>query len=113
MMGADRIIYIRDEEKVMIMEKQEKTEAMSIAVLSNTDRYSIFSFGDKCIKFKTSPYLERYLSVSKWDNGYIVCNASYSTIPEPVEEYIDLRFIAERLRLPKDVFHQIKEVKVQ
>ena len=38
--------------------------------------------------------------------------AKYSTLSEPIEEYIDLRFIADRLRLPPDIFSQIKEVKV-
>ncbi len=82
------------------------------AVLSNNDRYSIFSFGDTRIKFKTSPYLLHYDAVRKWRNGYIECMATYSTMSEPVEEYIDLRFIARRLRMPEDVFQNIREVKV-
>lgn len=81
-------------------------------VLSNDDRYSYFQTGDICIKFKTSPYLKRYISILKWNNGYIECLAEYTTVDEPVEEYIDLRFIAERLRLPDDVFEKIQEVKV-
>ena len=87
-------------------------ECSSTGELTNTPRYSIFRSGDVQIKFKTSPYLERYISISKWDNGYIECLAKYSTIPEPVEEYIDLRFVADRLRLPADVFLPIKEVKL-
>lgn len=86
-----------------------KTEAY----LSNSSRYSIFSFGNRCIKFKTSPYLERYISVSKWNNGYIECLAKYSTLPQPVEEYIDLRYIASRLGLPDDVFMDIGRVTVK
>lgn len=38
--------------------------------------------------------------------------AKYSTLDTPIEEYIDLRYIAKRLRLPKDIFDNIKEVKV-
>lgn len=83
------------------------------AVLSNNRRYSVFSFGSTHIKFKTSPYLERYLSISKWNDGYIECMAKYSTRKEPIEEYIDLRFIAERLGLPKTVFSNIKEVQIK
>ena len=81
-------------------------------VLSNNERYSCFRTGDFCIKFKTSPYLKRYISILKWNNGYIECLAEYTTVDEPVEEYIDLRFIADRLRLPDDVFEKIQEVKV-
>ena len=39
--------------------------------------------------------------------------AKYSTVPQPVEEFIDLRFIAERLKLPQNFFDSIKEVTVQ
>ena len=83
------------------------------ASLSNNSEYSFFQMGDKRIKFKTSPYLEHYLSVLKWDNGYIECMAKYSTMQEPIEEYIDLRYIADRLKLPDDVFQSVKEVKVK
>lgn len=92
-----------------IVMENGKTEA----VLSNSSRYSLFSFGNRCIKFKTSPYLERYISVSKWNNGYIECLAKYSTLPQPVEEYIDLRYIASRLGLPDDVFKDIGRVTVK
>ena len=85
---------------------------VNTGILSNNDRYSLFQMDNLCIKFKTSPYLVRYISVLKWDNGYIECMAEYSTVPEPVEEYIDLRYIADRLLLPDDIFKDIKEVKV-
>lgn len=81
-------------------------------ILSNNHKWSFFQVGDLCIKFKTSPYLIRYLSIKKWDNGYIECLAEYSTLSNPVEEYIDLGFIADRLLLPKDIFKDIEEVKV-
>ena len=48
----------------------------------------------------------------KWDNGYIECMAKYSTLKEPIEEYIDLRAIAEEQRLPKDIFKGISEVHI-
>ena len=84
----------------------------SSGVLYNTPRYSIFKTGNLTVKFKTSPYLDHYLSIEKWNNGYIECMAKYSTVPEPIEDYIDLRFIADRLQLPKDIFKAIKEVSV-
>ena len=80
--------------------------------LTNNTRYSIFKTGNLAIKFKTSPYLDHYVSILKWNNGYIECMAKYSTIPDPIEDYIDLRFIADRLQLPKDIFQNIKEVKI-
>lgn len=83
-----------------------------IAFLTNNQRYSVFMFGDMCIKFKTSPYLRHYDAILKWNNGYIECLASYTTKAEPIEEYIDLRDIASRLRLPADTFKRIKEVRI-
>ena len=94
------------------MREMSQLHCGSTGELTNTPRYSVFRSGDVQIKFKTSPYLERYISISKWDDGYIECLAKYSTLPEPVEEYIDLRFIADRLRLPADVFYPVKEVKL-
>lgn len=82
-------------------------------ILTNRERYSSFQVGDVCIKFKTSPYLERYLSILKWNDGYIECMAKYSSLDQPVEEYIDLRFVAQRLRLPADFFKSVQEVKIQ
>ena len=38
--------------------------------------------------------------------------AKYSTLKEPIEEYIDLRAIAEEQGFSKDIFKGIKEVRV-
>ena len=78
--------------------------------LYNTDRFSILKLKDYKIKFKTSPFLEKYTSILKWNKGYIECLAKYSTMQEPIEEYIDLRYIADRLELPKDLFDDVEEV---
>ena len=83
-----------------------------IGILTNTDKFSIFKIGDLQIKFKTSPFLQKYTSITKWNNGYIECMAKYSTLDTPIEEYIDLRYIAKSIRLPKDIFGKIKEVKM-
>ena len=82
------------------------------ATITNKDNTSIFQCGDLHIEFETSPYLEGYTSILKWDNGYIECVAKYSTLKEPIEEYIDLRAIAEEQRLPKDIFKGISEVHI-
>ena len=89
-----------------------KPDSTVIGELTNTDRYSVFTAGDLRIKFKTSPYLDHYVSILKWNNGYIECLAKYTTLPEPVEDYIDLRFIADRLSLPTGIFENIQEVKI-
>lgn len=42
----------------------------SIAFLSNKGRYTIFTSGNKTIRFITSKNLEKYVAVTEWDNGY-------------------------------------------
>ena len=83
-----------------------------IGILTNTDKYSIFKIGDMQIKFKTSPFLQKYTSIIKWNKGYIECMAKYSTLDTPIEEYIDLPYIDKRLRLPQNIFDNIKEVRI-
>ena len=83
-----------------------------IGILTNTDKYSIFKIGDMQIKFKTSPFLQKYTSIIKWNKEYIECMAKYSTLDTPIAEYIDLRYIAKRLRLPQNIFDNIKEVRI-
>ena len=82
------------------------------ATITNKDNTSIFQCGDLHIEFETSPYLEGYTSILKWDNGYIECMAKYSAFKEPIEEYIDLRAIAEEQGLPKDIFKEINDVHI-
>ncbi len=81
-----------------------------MAYLYNNEKYSIFQVNKLRIKFKTSPYLQEYTEIKKWNKGYIECMAKYSTLAEPVEEYIDLRFIAERLELPDGIFDDVEGV---
>ena len=83
-----------------------------VAILTNNDKFSIFKIGDLQIKFKTSPFLQKYISILKWNKGYIECMAKYSNLDTPIEEYIDLRYFAMRLRLPQDIFDNIQEVRV-
>ena len=78
------------------------------------DHYSLFRVGDLDIKFYTSPYLEKYCSINTWkDNGYIEYTGKFSTSEKPIEDSIDLEFIAERLHLPEDVFKGIEEVVIR
>lgn len=59
-----------------------------IATLGNDAGFSVFSFGNRVIRFKAPYSLERYTSVKEWDNGYLM--AKYRHNSQPEEEYIDL-----------------------
>ena len=80
---------------------------------SNSD-LSIFSFGDSRLKFVVPYSLERYESVVKWDDGYLVVMAKYTHNKDAEEEYIDLRPILKNLYINPDEFlHPIKSVEVK
>ncbi len=66
-------------------------------------KYSIFTFRDKCIRFRTSTKLKRYLRVKEWDNGYLVVDADYSTLGE-TEEYVDITSILKDLYIDAQSF---------
>ncbi len=85
-----------------------------LAVLSSGDGFTSFSYGGHMIRFRTSPYLERYTRIKKWDNGYLVTMAKYTTLPEEEEEYIDLVPILENLYFDSQSFLKpIKGVRIQ
>ena len=84
------------------------------AILSNEGCYTIFSFGDTRLKFIAPYSLEKYESVVKWDNGYLVVMAKYSHQKEAEEEYIDLIPVLEDLCMDKDNFlAPIRDVKIE
>ena len=66
-------------------------------------KYSIFTFRDKSIKFRTSTKLKRYLRVKEWDNGYLVVDVDYSTLGE-TEEYVDITSILNNLYIDAQSF---------
>ena len=81
------------------------------AVLSSNGRYTSFSYGDDVIRFMTSPRLDRYIKVNKWDNGYLEVVASYNGKEE--EEYIDFVPILKNLYIePESFLKPIKDVEV-
>lgn len=83
------------------------------AYLSNNGEYTTFTFGARTLTFLTSKSLERYTSIKKWDNGYIVAMAKYSTRPTEEEEYIDLVPILENLYMdPQTFLEPIRQVEV-
>ena len=76
-------------------------------------KYTVFSFGDRQIKFRTSTKLKNYLRVKTWDNGYLVVDADYSTLGI-TEEYVDITAVLEDLYIdPVAFLKPIKEVQVE
>ncbi len=79
------------------------------AVLSSTGMYTSFEYNDRTIRFKTSPYLEKYTAIKEWNHGFIVVMAKYSTEDHEEEEYIDLLPILENLYIDADKY--LKNIK--
>lgn len=88
--------------------------ASQTATLCCHDGITSFSRGDRTIRFRTPKKLERYLRVTTWDNGYLVADAQYDGVSDPVEEYIDLTPILENLYIdPAEFLAPVKEVHVE
>ncbi len=82
------------------------------AILSNDERFTVFTFQNKVIRFKTSPRLERYTKIVEWDNGYIVVMAIYNG--KETEDYIDLIPILENLCIePESFLKNIRKVRIK
>lgn len=82
------------------------------ALLSSDGEMTSFCYEDQCIRFRTSPKLERYISVKEWDHGYLVVIAKYRGVGE-IEDYIDLIPILRNLCIDESSFLKpIKSVKV-
>ena len=76
-------------------------------------KYSLFTFRDQCIKFRTSTRLRRYLRVKEWDNGYLVVDVDYETLGE-TEEYVDIKSILDDLYIDaKSFLSPIKGVTIE
>ena len=76
-------------------------------------KYTIFTFRDKCIKFRTSTKLKKYLRVKEWNNGYLVVDVDYSTLGK-TEEYVDITSILNNLYIDAQRFLKpIKGVQVE
>ena len=85
---------------------------MDYAILTNEKDYTVFKFKNYTIRFKAPYSLERYVKVTKWDNGYIVVMTKYKHSKKLIEEYIDLVPILEDLHIPNKELKNIKEVRV-
>ena len=84
-----------------------------IATIKVEGKYSLFTYRDQCIRFRTSTKLQRYVRVKEWDHGYLVVDVDYSTLGL-TEEYVDLRTILTDLYIDPSAFLKpIKEVRVE
>ena len=76
-------------------------------------KYTLFSFRDICIKFRTSTRLKKYLRVKEWDNGYMVVDVDYENLGE-TEEYVDIKSILDDLYIDaKSFLKPIKGVLIE
>lgn len=83
------------------------------ATLSNNGRYTVFSAGNRTIRFQSPYSLEHYTEVKEWDDGYLVVMAKYKHNKELEEEYIDLVPILKNLYIDvKSFLAPIKKVRV-
>ena len=89
------------------------TAGNGTAHLSSDGPYTLFSFGDRRLKFRAPQCLRRYVRVKKWDDGYLEVDADYGRDVGVVEEYIDLRPVLRALMLnPRIFLSPIKQVEV-
>ena len=89
-------------------------DTVKTAILSSCGNMTSFTVDDRVIRFRTSDHLVRYEKVTKWENGYIECLATYDNPPTTEEEYIDLVPILENLRIPpEDFFGNVQSVQIK
>ena len=82
-----------------------------MATLSSEGDMTIFSFGDRRIKFAAPKCLRRYVKIKNWDNGLITVNADYGK--GIVEEYVDVTPVLTDLMIPKSVLKNIENVEIK
>jgi hypothetical protein len=83
------------------------------AILSSNGNMTSFSANGRVIRFRMPESLVRYEAVTKWDDGYIECLATYDNPLVTEEEYIDLVPILERLYFDSEAFlSRIERVRV-
>ena len=75
----------------------------SYAVLSNTGRYTKFTFKGKTITFMHGKDLVKYLQVKEWKDGYLVVDC-LGKVKGQYEDYIDLPYILKNLYMDPDAY---------
>ena len=91
------------------MELNENT-----AYLSNAGEVISFMFRNRNIRFRGPYSLQKFEEIAEWNQGYLVVMARYQHTEEPIEEYIDLEPILEKLYInPKEFLAPITRVEVR
>ena len=75
----------------------------SYAVLSNTGRYTKFTFKGKTITFMHGKDLVKYLQIKEWKDGYLVVDC-LGNVKGQYEDYIDMPYILENLYMDPAVY---------
>jgi hypothetical protein len=106
----DEFARLLDSGKTLQFHALTVWRVMKTAYLYNDGEFTIFQVGRQVIRFRTSPYLEKYTEIKEYDNGYIVVMSKLSTLDAPEEDYIDMEYIFRKLELDKGVLSEIGEV---
>lgn len=86
---------------------------MAFATLSNSGRYTRFSYNGRTITFMHGKDLLKYLRVKEWKDGYLVVDC-LGRVKGQYEDYIDMPYILERLYMNPQVFlHGMQGVTIQ
>ena len=86
---------------------------MAFATLSNSGRYTQFSYNGRTITFMHGKDLLKYLRVKEWQDGYLVVDC-LGRMKGQYEDYIDIPYILERLYMNPQVFlHGLQGVIIQ
>lgn len=75
----------------------------SLAILTNSGRYSKFTYKGKTITFRTGKDLIKYLRVKNWEDGYLVVDC-LGIAKGQYEDYIDMPYILENLYMNPETF---------
>ena len=71
-------------------------------------------FRNRNIRFRGPYSLQKFEEIAEWNQGYLVVMARYQHTEEPIEEYIDLEPILEKLYInPKEFLAPITRVEVR
>ena len=86
---------------------------MAFATLSNSGRYTQFSYNGRTITFMHGKDLLKYLRVKEWQDGYLVVDC-LGRMKGQYEDYIYMPYILERLYMnPQAFLHGMQGVTIQ
>lgn len=83
---------------------------MKTAYLYNDGDYTFFKVGQEIVKFRTSPYLEKYVEVKEYADGYLVVDLKLLKSDKVYEDYLDIKGIFNEIELDTSILSQVSEV---